>query len=348
MKEIMMLLPRAKSNGKLISFVLNSAWYNKNRIMTNLTCWGDARKYFSDTNGSDIHRGGSLGDILFQVQNQELSIDEAKSKIMAIQPKMKHGDEDRTNAHGSNLSSFANIDYKRAKRTGFPEAIFAQGKTPYQIVSILDSMAAASQSSSSILATRVDNSLYQSITQLLPMKHGDITYHETARIISMKPHTISSTNNNIQTNPKKNKKVIVACAGTTDIGVAEEAAVTLELVRAGNTGNSYSSSITVERIYDVGVAGLHRILNRLEDLQSADCIIVCAGMDGALPSVVGGLVSAPVIACPTSVGYGASFNGVSALLTMLNSCSPGVGVVNIDNGFGAAALAFKCIQSKDP
>jgi NCAIR mutase (PurE)-related protein len=266
---------------------------------------------------------------------------------MTIQPKMKHRDVDSANTHGSNLLSFANIDYKRAKRTGFPEAIFAQGKTPYQIVSILDSMAAASQSSSPILATRVDNSLYQSITQLLPIKHGDITYHETARIISMKPHTISSTNNDTQTNPNKKKKVIVACAGTTDIAVAEEAAVTLELVRAGNT-NSKSSSITVERIYDVGVAGLHRILNRLEDLQSADCIIVCAGMDGALPSVVGGLVSAPVIACPTSVGYGASFHGVSALLTMLNSCSPGVGVVNIDNGFGAAALAFKCIQPRDP
>ena len=122
----------------------------------------------------------------------------------------------------------------------------------------------------------------QSITQLLPLKHGDITYHETARIISISPHTIAPITNEKQSNSNYMKKVIVACAGTTDIGVAEEAAVTLELVRAGNS----SRCITVERIYDVGVAGLHCILNRLEDLQSADCTIVCAGMDGALPSVV--------------------------------------------------------------
>lgn len=130
-------------------------------------------------------------------------------------------------------------------------------------------------------------------------------------------------------------RVVVATAGTTDLPVAEEAAVTLE-----------AAGCEVDRIFDVGVAGLHRIINALDRLRHEDvrCVIVCAGMDGALPSVVGGLVSVPVIAVPTSIGYGASFGGVSALLTMLNTCSPGVGVVNIDNGFGAAALAFKCIR----
>ena len=131
------------------------------------------------------------------------------------------------------------------------------------------------------------------------------------------------------------KKIVVACAGTTDLPVAEEAAITLE-----------AAGCEVDRIYDVGVAGLHRIINALPKLRHPDVggVIVCAGMDGALPSVVGGLVSVPVIAVPTSIGYGAAFGGVSAMLTMLNSCAPGVGVVNIDNGFGAAALLYKCIN----
>jgi len=130
--------------------------------------------------------------------------------------------------------------------------------------------------------------------------------------------------------------VVVACAGTTDLPVAEEAAITLE-----------AAGCTVERIYDVGVAGLHRIINALPRLTdpSVRCVIVCAGMDGALPSVVAGLVTVPVVAVPTSIGYGACFGGVSAMLTMLNSCAPGVGVVNIDNGFGGAALAFKFVNS---
>ena len=131
-------------------------------------------------------------------------------------------------------------------------------------------------------------------------------------------------------------RVVVACAGTTDLPVAEEAAITLE-----------AAGCSVDRIYDVGVAGLHRIINALPKLRSPDvkAVIVCAGMDGALPSVVAGLVSVPVVAVPTSIGYGACFGGVSAMLTMLNSCAPGVGVVNIDNGFGGAALAFKCMKS---
>jgi len=131
-------------------------------------------------------------------------------------------------------------------------------------------------------------------------------------------------------------KVVIACAGTTDIPVAEEAAITLQ-----------SASCKIERVYDVGVAGLHRILKRISLFQADEvkCIIVCAGMDGALPSVLAGLVTVPVFAVPTSVGYGTSFGGVSAMLSMLNSCAPGVGVLNIDNGFGAAALAFKCMNT---
>jgi len=165
------------------------------------------------------------------------------------------------------------------------------------------------------------------------LKNGEITYHEVAKIISMKASKLAE----VETSKGKAAigKVVVACAGTTDIPVAEEAAITLE-----------AAGCEVDRIYDVGVAGLHRIINALPRLrdEDVDCVIVCAGMDGALPSVVAGLVQVPVVAVPTSIGYGASFGGVSAMLTMLNSCAPGVGVVNIDNGFGGAALAFKCIQ----
>ena len=161
-------------------------------------------------------------------------------------------------------------------------------------------------------------------------ENGEIRYHEQARIISMQASSLDS-----KELEHRGSRVVVATAGTTDIPVAEEAAVTLEL-----------SGCPVDRVYDAGVAGLHRIIRALPRLTNpeVECVIVCAGMDGALPSVVGGLVKVPVIAVPTSVGYGASFGGVSAMLTMMNSCSPGVGVVNIDNGFGAAALAYKCIR----
>ena len=244
------------------------------------------------------------------------------------------------------LQSFANLDHGRAMRAGFPEAVFAQGKTPQQVALILDDMALAvneaiengqsDSASTAILATRVTPEQFEEL-QKYPLKNGALTYHETARIVSMK----ASGLDNIATpdgasTTSKSSRVVVACAGTTDLPVAEEAAVTLE-----------AAGCNVDRIYDVGVAGLHRIVNAIPRLRdpSVGCVIVCAGMDGALPSVVGGLVSVPVIAAPTSVGYGASFGGVSALLTMLNSCAPGVGVVNIDNGFGAAALAYKCIKT---
>jgi NCAIR mutase (PurE)-related protein len=178
----------------------------------------------------------------------------------------------------------------------------------------------------------VEKSLYEEIIKY-PLKNGTITYHEVARIISVKASALESQTDEME----KRGRVVVACAGTTDLPVAEEAAITLE-----------AAGCEVDRIYDVGVAGLHRIINALPRLRdpSVECVICIAGMEGALPTVLSALISVPVIAVPTSVGYGASFHGVSALLTMLNSCAPGVGVVNIDNGFGAAALAFKCIAKK--
>ena len=178
---------------------------------------------------------------------------------------------------------------------------------------------------------RVTPEQYEEITKF-PLNHGTIEFHETARIIKMAASglTVPSTVDD----SIKMKRVVVATAGTTDLPVAEEAAVTLE-----------AAGCEVDRITDVGVAGLHRIIQALPRLQDPNvgCVIVCAGMDGALPSVVGGLSKVPVIAVPTSIGYGVSLGGISAMLTMLNSCAPGVGVVNIDNGFGAAALAYKCV-----
>ncbi len=181
---------------------------------------------------------------------------------------------------------------------------------------------------------RVTEEQYDAISRL-SLKHGKIQYHATARIISMAAsgldHVRASTNEDTK---HQMKRVVVATAGTTDLPVAEETAVVLE-----------AAGCEVERITDVGVAGLHRIIKALPRLQDPNvgCVVVCAGMDGALPSVVGGLARVPVIAVPTSIGYGVSLGGISAMLTMLNSCAPGVGVVNIDNGFGAAALAYKCV-----
>lgn len=240
----------------------------------------------------------------------------------------------RTQTNAEVLESYANLDHNRQKRAGFPEAVFAEGKTPLQVASILDDMAkhADTDSTSSILATRASPEMYEELESSYSFAHGSIVYHEMARIISMRAHHMTS----MTPESAKTHRVVVATAGTTDLPVAEEAAVTLEA----------TGKVTVDRIYDVGVAGLHRILRSLPRLNEADCVIVVAGMDGALPSVVGGLVKVPVIAAPTSIGYGASFGGVSALLTMLNSCSPGVGVVNIDNGFGAAALAYKIVVGK--
>ncbi len=206
---------------------------------------------------------------------------------------------------------FAKVDHHRALRTGMPEVIFAESKTPAQVATIFAHMARAG---GNVLATRASREVYEAVRAA----ESPAEFHETARAITLR-----------QTEPEKGTGTIgVVCAGTSDLPVAEEAAVTARLM--GNT---------VELVADVGVAGIHRLLAAQHTLKSARVLIVCAGMEGALPTVVGGLVHAPVIAVPTSVGYGASLGGVAALLGMLNTCAPNVSVVNIDNGFGAACIA---------
>lgn len=207
---------------------------------------------------------------------------------------------------------FAKIDSHRNIRCGFPEVIFCQGKTTDQIVQIVRRML---ESNNNILATRAPREIYEAVREAEPTAE----YNELARTITI---------TKIRREPPEGGLILVVTGGTADIPVAEEAAVTAEIM-----GNR------VDRLYDVGVAGLHRLLGNKDKLFEASVIIVVAGMEGALASVVGGLVDKPVIAVPTSVGYGASFNGLSALLTMLNSCASGVSVVNIDNGFGAGYCA---------
>ena len=208
---------------------------------------------------------------------------------------------------------FAKVDHHRSLRTGLPEVILASGKTPEQVAEIFARIAA---SGVDVLATRAEASTFAAVQQRVPAaKHFPV-----ARAIALRQKEKTSDPNQ--------PRIAVVCAGTSDIPVAEEAAVTIDIF-GGN----------VDRFYDVGVAGLHRLLSQREAVQQARVVIVCAGMEGALPSVLGGLVSVPVIAVPTSIGYGASFHGLAALLGMLNSCSPNVTVVNIDNGFGAAYVA---------
>jgi NCAIR mutase (PurE)-related protein len=206
---------------------------------------------------------------------------------------------------------FAKVDHHRSLRTGMPEVIFAAGKTAAQVATIFGRMA---QAGGNVLATRASREMFDAVIAAEPRAE----FHEAARAVTL-----------TQTPAVPGKGTIaVVCAGTSDLAVAEEATVTARLM--GNT---------VELIADVGVAGIHRLLAQKQGLQSARVLIVCAGMEGALPTVVGGLVNAPVLAVSTSVGYGASFGGVAALLGMLNTCSPNVSVVNIDNGFGAACIA---------
>ena len=206
---------------------------------------------------------------------------------------------------------FARVDTHRELRMGFPEVVFCQGKTVEQVVGIVEVL---SRDNSTIMATRASAEVYEAIRTV----RKDAIYHESARVIVA----------GRKRKPKGEGTVLVVSAGTADLPVAEEAAVVCETM-----GNK------VERLYDSGVAGVHRLLSDVKLLDQARVIIVVAGMDGALPSIVGGLVDKPVIAVPTSVGYGASFDGLAALLTMLNSCAPGVVVVNIDNGFGAGYFA---------
>jgi pyridinium-3,5-biscarboxylic acid mononucleotide synthase len=206
---------------------------------------------------------------------------------------------------------FARLDHHREMRTGYPEIIYCAGKTVEQVREIFRVMASRENN---VIGTRADAIMYEAVKSILPEAH----YYEVARIISVqkkKPETPAS-------------KIAVITAGTSDMPVAEEAAITAELL-----GNN------VLRIYDAGVAGIHRLVDKLPDIRSCRVVIVIAGMEGALASVVGGLVDKPVIAVPTSVGYGANFGGISALLAMLTSCSTGVTVVNIDNGFGAGFSA---------
>ena len=206
---------------------------------------------------------------------------------------------------------FARVDTHRAVRQGFPEVILGLGKTPAQITAIAERIVARGQT---LLVTRASRDAFDAVRTMAPAAE----YHEHARVITLRqsaPPTGAGT-------------VLVACAGTSDLSVAEEAAITAEVM--GNT---------VDRLYDVGVAGIHRLLQERARLESARVVIVVAGMEGALPSVIAGLIQTPVIAVPTSIGYGASFGGIAALLGMLNSCANGVAVVNIDNGFGAACMA---------
>lgn len=209
---------------------------------------------------------------------------------------------------------FARIDTHRALRIGFPEVVFCQGKTTEQVLAILERL---SNRHRKVLATRATPELVAVVKERFPQAR----YHETARILVLGEGEAESS-------VPQDRYVLVVAGGTSDLPVAEEAAAT-----ASEMGSR------VERLYDVGVAGLHRLLSQSEMLFGAYVVVVVAGMEGALPSVVGGLVSRPVIAVPTSVGYGAHFGGLAPLLTMLNSCAPGVAVVNIDNGFGAGYLA---------
>ncbi len=207
---------------------------------------------------------------------------------------------------------FAKVDHHRALRNGLPEVIFGQGKTPEQIAAIAQRLRDVGQN---VLITRLDEATAAQVVADLP----ELEYHRIARIATL----------SVTPSPQTGLGVVaVVAAGTSDLPVAEEAALTLEYM-----GNR------VQRVYDVGVAGIHRLFAHRGELQAARVLIVVAGMEGALPSVVGGMVDRPVIAVPTSIGYGASFGGLAALLGMLNSCAAGVTVVNIDNGFGAAVAA---------
>jgi pyridinium-3,5-biscarboxylic acid mononucleotide synthase len=256
---------------------------------------------YAATGGSAIMTGETILAMLQCVRDGELRPEEAMERLANL-PYEETG--------------FAKIDHHRPLRTGLPEVIYAAGKTAAQVGEIFFRMAAMG---GDVLATRADEAAFAAVKALVP----EAQYHSVARIVALQ-----------QTSPGERRgPLAVLCAGTSDLPVAEEAAVTAEVMGA-----------EVRRIYDVGVAGLHRLLAHREGLREAEVVIVCAGMEGALPSVVGGMVGAPVIAVPTSVGYGASFGGIAALLGMLNSCSPNVTVVNIDNGFGAAYVASTILR----
>lgn len=269
----------------------------------------------------------SLREILLQLQKGEMDLDQAEL-LLKEEPVADLG--------------YANLDLNRRHRQGMAEVIYGAGKTADQIAGIIDTMWSRGQGT--LLVTRIDPDKYKAVADFLPsmeedaaadagnltdglhLYKEDLHYHKEASclIIGKLPE------------PKSKRRIVVATGGTSDIPVAEEAALTIEV-----------AGYHVTRLYDVGVAGIHRVLSHMDDIMTADVIIACAGMEGALASVIGGLSDCPVIAVPTSVGYGASFGGVSALLSMLNSCASGVTVVNIDNGFGAAMAGIKMLRRCD-
>jgi NCAIR mutase (PurE)-related protein len=260
----------------------------------------------------------SVESILKNVRSGNLDISAAQKHLEALIS--KSGEGDRIEDLG-----FAQLDIDRERRTGSPEVIYGESKTAEQITAIFQKMM---EHADRVLATRVSMDKAELIQQTIE----GLYYHPQARVLTW-------FQNNSDRSPKGDSYIAVVCAGTSDLYVAEEAALTAE-----------SMGCRVERIYDVGVAGIHRLFRRLELIRGATAIVVAAGMEGALTSVIGGLVAKPVIAVPTSVGYGASFNGLAALLAMLNSCAPGVSVVNIDNGFGAgynASLIHKITIKRD-
>ncbi|NBD16971.1 MAG: nickel pincer cofactor biosynthesis protein LarB [Cyanobacteria bacterium] len=245
----------------------------------------------------------ALNALLNAVANGEISPETAQEKLknLTFEP----------------IADFAKVDHHRALRTGFPEVIWGPGKTPDQIAQI---MLAMSNRANVIMATRIDAPVFQQVKSQI----RDVQYYPLPRICVLE--TASPT-------PQPGT-IGVLSAGTADIPVAEEAALTAQLC-----------GFTVKRLWDVGVAGIHRLLSHRDLLNQVNVLIVVAGMEGALPSVVAGMVDCPVIAVPTSIGYGASFEGIAPLLTMLNSCAAGIGVVNIDNGFGAAILAGQILRT---
>lgn len=236
-----------------------------------------------------------LQDLLGKIRDKQISVDQGVEKLKNL-PYEDLG--------------FVKIDHHRQLRRGFSEVVYCAGKTVGQVRSIIEVLA---RTEKNVLGTRATSEMYEAVLEVVP----DAEYHKLARLITVRRGEQRQVGN-----------VLVACAGTSDLPVAEEAAITAEMMGA-----------KVDRLYDAGVAGIHRLLMNHDKLEAAKVVIVAAGMEGALASVVGGLVDKPVIAVPTSVGYGASFNGLAALLAMLNSCSAGVTVVNIDNGFGAGYAA---------
>jgi NCAIR mutase (PurE)-related protein len=241
-----------------------------------------------------------LSRLIGDVQSGAISPEEAQRRLLQVLRQAPFED-----------LGFARVDHHRAVRQGCPEVVFGPGKSPDQVAAISERIVAAGHS---LLVTRTTREAYEAVSARVTKAK----FHELARTITLALGEL----------PAGRGTIVVAAAGTADLPVAEEAAVSAELM-----GNA------VDRVYDVGVAGLHRLLAEHARLLAARVVIVVAGMEGALPSVVGGLVAVPVIAVPTSVGYGASFGGLTALMAMLNSCASGVSVVNIDNGFGAAAVA---------